>query len=290
MQKFTFFIGIDISKKTLDFSVVKTGQELFHLTTSNNEKGIALFMDKLRQLPQFELNQALFCMEYTGLYNHFILQSLLAMQACISLQAAIQIKYSSGLQRGKNDKIDAKRIALYAYMKRETLILWQPKRPVMNKLSHLVALRNRLIKAKNSLKTALKETTHFSEKTSVKDLPSLCKWSLQALEKDIKKATKAINEVIKSDEKLNHLFTLVTSVKGIGQMSATQIILATNEFEDIKEGKKFAAYAGVVPYEHSSGSSVRGKNRTSKMANQSVKTLLHMAALCAIVHCKCIFL
>ncbi len=70
MQKFTFFIGIDISKKTLDFSVVKTGHELFHLTTSNNEKGIALFMDKLRQLPQFELNQALFCMEYTGLVRH----------------------------------------------------------------------------------------------------------------------------------------------------------------------------------------------------------------------------
>lgn len=286
MRKFIYFIGIDISKKTLDFSVVQSGHQLLHLKTTNDEKGIGCFMDQLKQLPQYQISQVLFCMEYTGLYNHFILQALTSLQACISLQAAIQIKYSSGMQRGKNDKVDAKRIAMYAYLKRDTLTIWQPKRAVINKLAHLVALRNRLIKAKNQLKTALRETTAFAEKTAVKGLSLLCKSSMQALEADLKKATKAIDEVIKSDERLHHLFNLITSVKGVGPMTATEVILTTNEFKDIKEGKKFAAYAGVVPYEHASGSSIRGKNRVSKMANQSVKTLLHLAALSAIGHCQ----
>ncbi|MDO1449173.1 IS110 family transposase [Rhodocytophaga aerolata] len=286
MQKFIYFIGIDISKQTLDFSLVQMGNQLFHLTTANNPKGIACFIKKLKDLPGFEIKQALFCMEHTGIYNHFLLEALTSLQANICLQAAIQIKYSLGLQRGKNDKIDAKRIALYAYLKRDTLELWQPPRPVMKRLKYLVALRNRLIRANHQLKTALAETAHFSDKTSIKELATLCKSSLLSLAKDEKKATKAIEAIIKSDQKLNHLFTLITSVKGVGQITATQIILSTNEFNDIKEGKKFAAYAGVVPYEHSSGSSIRGKNRTSKMANQSMKTLLHMAALCAIVHCS----
>jgi transposase len=146
---------------------------------------------------------------------------------------------------------------------------------------HLVSLRNRLIRVKNQLKVSLKETADFAEKTTVKQISGLYKASLRAIEKDLAKTTKAIQVLISSDQQLNHLFNLITSVDGIGDVTATEIILTTNEFKDIKEGKRFAAYAGVVPYEHQSGSSIRGKNRVSKMANQSVKTLLHMAALVA---------
>ena len=194
----------------------------------------------------------------------------------------MQIKYSAGWQRGKNDKIDSKRIAQYAYQHRDNLKLWQPQRLVLQQLKHLVTLRNRLSKTGQQLKTALRETTGFIDKGTTKQLTSLCRSSLQALEKDLKKTNLAIQLLIRSDEQLNHLFHLVTSVEGIGPVTATELILTTNEFKDISDGKKYAAYAGVVPFEHSSGSSIRGKNRVSKMANQSAKTLLHMAALSVI--------
>ncbi|MBX9853605.1 MAG: IS110 family transposase [Cytophagaceae bacterium] len=41
---------------------------------------------------------------------------------------------------------------------------------------------------------------------------------------------------------------------GIGPLTATQIIITPNEFKDITQGKKFACYSGVAPFEHSSGS------------------------------------
>lgn len=88
--------------------------------------------------------------------------------------------------------------------------------------------------------------------------------------------------LIKEDENLNRLYQLITSVEGIGFVTACHMLSTTNEFINIKEAKKYACYAGVVPFEHRSGTSVRGKSRVSKMANKGIKTLLHLAATSAI--------
>ncbi|WP_027420416.1 transposase, partial [Crocinitomix catalasitica] len=50
----------------------------------------------------------------------------------------------------------------------------------------------------------------------------------------------------------------------------------------IKEAKKYACYSGVVPFDYSSGTSVNKRSRVSPMANKSIKTILHMAAMSAI--------
>ena len=68
----------------------------------------------------------------------------------------------------------------------------------------------------------------------------------------------------------------------MGKVTAVQIIVDTNEFKDIREGKKYACHSGVVPFEHRSGSSVHLRSRVSHLANKCTKTLLHMAALSAI--------
>ena len=65
----------------------------------------------------------------------------------------------------------------------------------------------------------------------------------------------------------------------MGKVTAVQIIVDTNEFKDIREGKKYACHSGVVPFEHRSGSSVHLRSRVSHLANKCTKTLLHMAAL-----------
>jgi transposase len=97
----------------------------------------------------------------------------------------------------------------------------------------------------------------------------------------LEEVEKSIQLVIDSDPELHRLFKIVTSIKGIGSVTAAEIIITTNEFKDINSAKKFACYSGVAPFEHRSGSSIRGKTRVSKMGNKSVKTLLHMAALVA---------
>jgi len=280
-MEFEFFIGIDVSKNELDFAVQQGSRLLFHREIANATSAINTFIKELGKLPGFSLNKAVFCMEHTGIYNNHSLTCLYKKKAHICLEAATQIKNSLGNIRGKNDKIDAIRIAGYAYDKRDKLRLWQPKREVVQQLSHLAATRLRLVTVKKQLKTPLKEHSAFSAGKIAKQSLQVCSHSLKAIDEDIDRADKAIDKLIKADAELNRLFTLVTSVSGIGKVTAVQVIIATNEFKDINNPKKFACYSGVAPFTDDSGK-INKKARVSHMANKKVKTLLHLSAIVAI--------
>ena len=99
----------------------------------------------------------------------------------------------------------------------------------------------------------------------------------------MEKVDQQIEKLIQADNGLSHLFGIITSVKSVGAQTAAQIIIRTNEFNQIRDPKKFACYAGVAPFVKESGL-FKGKARVSHMANKKMKTLLHMAALVAIVH------
>ena len=143
--------------------------------------------------------------------------------------------------------------------------LWQPQREVVIKLKHLFTLRNRLITSKKRLLTPLKESVSFIAQKHQKELQNACKAALQGVQKSIKETEKKINELIKSDSKLSHMNDIITSIDGIGTQTATALIVATNEFQQVEKGRGLACYAGVAPFEHSSGTSVRGRTRPSNL-------------------------
>lgn len=280
-MEFEFFIGIDVSKNELDFGVQQGLDLLFHREISNEPQAIIAFIKELGRLPGFKLSKAVFCMEHTGIYNNPVLTCLYKKKAHICLEAATQIKSSLGNIRGKNDKVDAIRIAGYAYKERETLRLWKPKREVVQQLSHLAATRLRLITIKKQLKIPLKEHDAFSTKKIARQSLQVCSHSLKAIDEDLKRADKAIEQLINADTELHRLFGLITSVSGIGKVTAVQVIVVTNEFKDINNPKKFACYSGVAPFTDDSGKVIK-KARVSHMANKKVKTLLHLSAIVAI--------
>jgi len=281
-MEFEFFIGIDVSKNELDLSVQQGRQLLFHREILNNPESINGLLKDLLKLPGFMLSKAVFCMEHTGIYSNHLLACLYKKKASVCLEAASQIRNSLGNIRGKNDKIDSIRIAEYAYRSREALRLWEPKRDVVQQLAWLAATRSRLIKAKKMLKTPLKEHAAFMKKKTVQQT-GLCDKTLKGIEADLAKAEKAISEIIAADGVLRHLFSLVTSVCGVGKVTAVQMLITTNEFKDIRNPKQYACYAGVAPFTRESGI-FKGKGRVSHMANKKVKTLLHLAAIVAIQH------
>jgi transposase len=282
-MEFEFFIGIDVSKNELDFAVQHGDQFLFHREIANEPLAINAFIKELSKLSGFKWEKALFCMEHTGIYNNHSLTCLYKKKAHICLEAATQIKNSLGNVRGKSDKIDAIRIAGYAYDKRNKLRLWAPKREIVQQLAHLAATRLRLITVKKQLKTPLKEHQICSSDKVARQSLRVCTHSLKAIDEDIARADKAIDKLIKDDAELNRLFSLITSVSGIGKVTAVQVIIATNEFKDINNPKKFACYSGIAPFTDDSGKIIK-KARVSHMANKKVKTLLHLSAIVAIQH------
>ncbi|CCH52201.1 Pilin gene-inverting protein AltName: Full=PIVML [Fibrisoma limi BUZ 3] len=284
MQQFDYFIGVDVSKATLDFAVAKANQILFHQQVTNDKRGITQFLKELRQLTKASLKQCLFCVEFTGIYNNPLLNVLHRQGAPIWVERAAHIQESMGLTRGKTDQVDAKRIALFAYKNRDEARLWTPPRAIIAQLDRLTAQRARLVKVIKMLQTPLTDTEGFVGKTERKADQQACAASLKSLKADLQSIDQAIAKLAQRDPELKRLFERVTSVVGISQTTAAEIIVATNEFTTISDPKKFACYAGVVPFERSSGQR-RGKPQVSHMVNKKVKSLLHLGAMSAIQHC-----
>jgi len=100
---------------------------------------------------------------------------------------------------------------------------------------------------------------------------------IQQIEKDIE-------ATIQEDQKIERSYRLAKSVTGIGLVNAVMFILFTNNFTSITEARKYACYSGIAPFEHSSGSSIRGKTRTSHLANKRIKVNLTNGARSAIIN------
>lgn len=277
-MKFQFFIGVDISKLTLDFAICTPHDALFHIQVSNDLKGIRSFVSRCKQ-EKIVLANAILCMEHTGIYNNTILQFFQKENIAMAVEHGRQIKQSMGMVRGKNDKIDAIRISQYARRFQDKIQLWKPEREVLSKIRHLNALRKRLINAKNQLNTPLKESQRWLPAHLVKEMDSINKPAIKSIQKQLKIVEQKLQQIINDDPHLDHLFNLVTSVSGVGPILFYELILTTREFSLINDPRRYASYAGIAPFDNLSGTSIRSSKKVSQMANKSVKKLLHMSAL-----------
>ena len=277
-MKFKNIIGIDTGKSSIDFSFLENGEKKKIGIVENSVKKLELFFMDLK----IDVKETLFCMEHTGIYNFHLLSVLQNHRANIWLENPIQIKRSMGMTRGKNDKIDAFRISKYAYLHQERAKLWQPTRLVIQNLKLLMSQRSRLNKAKKLIEIPVVESKEFIAKDQYKLLKQNCKSTITGIKKDLALVTAQIKKIIESDDTLKELFKYVASVPNVGLITATAIIVSTNEFQKIDTARKFACHAGVAPFEYTSGSSVRGKTRISHLADKELKTVLHLATLSAI--------
>lgn len=181
-----------------------------------------------------------------GIYNAHLLAYLHKLSFPLWLESSLQIKKAGGLQRGKTDAIDAQRIAEYAFRFRDQMRLWQPPRTVLQRLAALSSLRQRLILVRRQLQQPLTEQQGFVDGALQKQLSKNCQASLKALDADLEAVDKQINDLIKQDNRLRELFEWITSVPGIGPATATEVIVATDEFKAINDPKKLARAAAAV--------------------------------------------
>lgn len=282
MSKFSNFLGIDVSKEYFDAVVILNSDKnnTIHNQFTNDSKGLKELTNWLKSY-QSNAENTLACMEHTGLYGKIITQHLLAKEFTVWVEMSLKIIRSLGVQRGKNDKVDAHRIAYYAMKNQEEAQFYQSPRKIVDKIRKLLTLRDHLVKTKallikntNELKEFEPELAKLSQKYS--------KSTIQGIEKDLKNIEKELDKVIEDDEKLSNLFEKATSVVGIGKVTALLLICFTNEFTMYENPRQLACYCGVVPFEYSSGKSVRAKPKVHYMANKTLKKQLHMCALSSI--------
>ncbi|TKT84879.1 IS110 family transposase [Dyadobacter frigoris] len=150
------------------------------------------------------------------------------------------------------------------------------------KLKNLMAFRDRLVKTNVSLKNAIKDLKNIID---LVDNSFIIKQSVaqhKLIEEQIKDTDKQIEATLKEDGQVQKHFDLIKSVVGIGMITAVAFLIYTQNFTAFDTGRQFACYAGIAPFEYSSGSSVRGKTRVSPLANRKMKALLSNCASAAI--------
>lgn len=190
----------------------------------------------------------------------------------------MEIKRSIGIARGKNDKIDAYRIAQYAYYRRENIALTKLSSQRVLKLKNLLTLRSRMVEQRGGYQAHLKTLDKCISRQEHSLLFASQQEMLQELTKRIKLIEKEVSKLIQADEELKRNYELATSVKGIGLIVGAMMLAYTDNFSKFKSWRLFASYIGTAPFEHESGSSIRKGKRVSSIANKELKSLLSLAA------------
>lgn len=284
-MRYQFFVGMDISKHTFDMAVlsVNSTENILHNVFSNDEKGFNEMMKFTTEtIPGFNIEKTLFCMEATGLYCNALLYFFQSQQANVWVENAIQIKRSMGIKRGKTDKVDSIGIARYAFKNAELVRLWKPSGVVLEKLKSLASLRERMVETQKRLLTPINELRNAGQEKIADLLYKSIKKSINAIDADLKSIEEKMMECLKEDNSLHHIFSLITSVVGIGFVTAVNLLIHTQGFNVMCDSRKLACYCGVAPFPYQSGISIKGKTKVSHMANKKLKTNLHLAALTAV--------
>ncbi|HTQ65463.1 MAG TPA: IS110 family transposase [Puia sp.] len=286
MEKYLVLVGIDVSKNYLDSYVIAAGKER-HEKFENTKSGIrSLINHAASSLQSSDTSKILFCLEHTGVYAMPLCSCLSEQKLDYALVPAIEIKRSLGLQRGKNDKADAKAIARYALLYQHEIKLFRLPEKDLVKLKLMLGHRDRLMESRKVFMVAAAETKSFLDKDICREVINDSNRMVLYINKRIEKAEKLIMEIVNSNQELKKIYDLITSVPGIGMQIAVSLIVTTRCFSCFQQSRQLACYAGVAPFEYRSGSSVRGRTKVSHMANKKIKSLLHMGAIVAIRHDK----
>jgi len=277
-QSQPLFIGMDVSKLTLDVSCLNASGSHHYQRFANTKTGYQQLNRWLLQQKGFTYCTSLFCLEHTGIYSRQVVAFLLLKSGRVWLESSLHLKRSMGLVRGKNDKVDSLRIARYALTNHQQAKLVSPSNGTLQRLQDLQASRKRVDKALQAIRVAVRELQRVDVQAG-RELAKLNQPALQGLQKSKVAIEKRMLELIASDSELKRIFELVTSIKGVGPVLATELLICTHLFTRIVTPKQLACYCGVAPFAHTSGTSIRGKAGTSNFANMQLKSTLHLAAM-----------
>ena len=151
------FLGIDISNDVLDLALMDEASygEFQDKKINNTFNGFEQLLNWLNK-KGVKLEDCLFCMEHTGHYGLLLFAWLSELGIDYCVEPGLKIKRSLGITRGKNDKIDARRLADYAYTNKAKLDTFTLPSTLIIQIKQYLTYRDQLVKINTSLKNSLK--------------------------------------------------------------------------------------------------------------------------------------
>ena len=284
------FVGIDFSKEKFDVAIIsaeglaETSVRVFN-EFKNTVSGFKQLVKWVEQNSNAIDQQLwLFCGENTGDYSKPMCNFLYGKGFDMWLENAKCIKDTSGIRRLKSDRADASMIAEYAMRNYDKAVMYEPLSESLAQLRELFLYRQMVVRHRCGFQVRRGEKKLTMEKSSVKTMISQSgRRIVSELNKEIEKIDKRIESLIDSDEELTQVFSIVTSIPGIGTQNAVCLMVYTDNFRKFNyDSRKIACYYGIAPFGKDSGTSVHTDPHVHYMANRQIKAMLTQAALAAV--------
>jgi len=273
------YVGIDVSKLSIDAFI---RESRIHRQFRNEESGFKqLIQSGLRSILEKLGNRCLFVLNIPDSIRCLSL-FLEREHITYAMVPVLDIKRSLGITRGKNDQIDAKRIAEFAYRFNDRVMPTSLPAEDIRKLHSLLAMRDKMMRNMSGYITSRNELFRVIPDRELPVLPSVYENIISTLKNEVHELEREIRSIIMANKELKTTFELITTVKGIGFIVASFLIVYTCNFIRFENWRKFACYSGIAPFEYQSGTSIHARTQVSSIANQQMKRLLHLAAMTAI--------
>ncbi|MDF7810579.1 IS110 family transposase [Hymenobacter sp. YC55] len=262
-------VGIDVSKASLAICSL-CQEQVQHLEVSNSKAGF-------QQVVKACGAHCLFVMEATGTYYLSLAYYLHEQGGQVAVLNPLVIKrfIQMHLSKSKSDRKDAQ--WLLRYGQQQAVKIWQPDEQVLVECRQLEQLNEQLLKQKTMISNSLE---------ALQQQPVISKAALKRLQQILKALTKQVQEVEAEllallEQRFHTEMTLLCSIPGIGRKTAGMLLLFAGGFTRLDNYRQLIAMAGLSPREHTSGTSIRGKVRITKMGGGLIRGKLFMCSFSA---------
>jgi transposase len=265
-------LGIDVSKAKVDVALLLPESPMMTATFENTQAGFQQLERWLGHQTQQPLHA---CLEATARYGEAIAEYLFGQghQVSVVNPSRIHAYGRSKLRRSKTDKSDAALIADFCATQQPPL--WTPCTEHQQELQELTRQLEDLKSARQRIRNRL------SSGIRSKTVQKLLQEQLDLYDEQIRQLEAGIRDHIAGDEPMHSAFELLVSIPAIGPVTAAKFLAEVPDFRLFESADQLAAYAGLVPRQHFSGSSVQGKSTLAKTGNTFLRTAFYMPALSA---------
>jgi transposase len=266
-------LGLDLAKLKFNACLVRDGGRPRHKVFPNTEAG---FSQLCAWLEAQGAAPAHACMEATGAYGDALAAYLSERGHTVSVVNPVAIKAyaQSRLSRTKTDRVDAALIAGFCAERRPPA--WQPPAPELRELQALVRRLDSLIEMRTM------EENRLSSGGTVEAVRVSVEEHIAYLAEQIKRTEALIRDHVDRHPGLRRRRELLDSIPGVGEATAAALLAEVPDFSQYRSARQVAAFAGLVPRERQSGSSVKGRVRLSKIGNARLRKALYFPAITAL--------
>ncbi len=265
-------LGIDLAKNKFDVALLDH-EHVSHHVFPNTPEGITALLAWIQAQGHTRVHA---CLEATGTYGDEVARRLHAAGHVVSVinPAVLKAFRQSTLTRTKNDRTDADLLARYAALHHPKA--WAPPSP---ELQELQALARRL-ESLHQLRQQESNRLAGAQRSSL--VAESITRMLAALDQEIAQVEQLLKDHIQQHPDLKAQHDLLCSIPGIGDKTATTLLAECGNLAGFTDARALAAYAGLTPKQHQSGTSVHAKPRLSKIGSDRLRKALYFPAITAL--------